>query len=70
MPPAAPDAFVQISTKDVERLDVVEGEMLEVASRRGNVRAPAQVVGIVSARPDGVSEIAGEGAGFVEAGRS
>ena len=44
---AAPDAFVQISEKDAERLNVVEGEMLEVASRRGNVRAPARIGGVI-----------------------
>jgi anaerobic selenocysteine-containing dehydrogenase len=44
---AAPDAFVQISERDAEHLGVVEGDMLEVASRRGNVRAIARVGGII-----------------------
>jgi formylmethanofuran dehydrogenase subunit D len=44
---AAPDAFVQISAKDAERLGIVEGDMLEVASRRGNVRAPARIGDII-----------------------
>jgi anaerobic selenocysteine-containing dehydrogenase len=44
---AAPDAFIQISDGDAARLGILEGDMLEVASRRGSVRAPARVGGII-----------------------
>jgi ferredoxin-nitrate reductase len=44
---AAPEAFIEISANDAERLDIVEGDMLEVASRRGSVRAPARIGGII-----------------------
>jgi ferredoxin-nitrate reductase len=43
---AAPDAFVEISQQDAERLEIQAGDMLEVASRRGNVRAAAKIGGI------------------------
>lgn len=43
---AAPDAFVEISKEDAERLGIQAGDMLEVASRRGNVRAAAKIGGI------------------------
>jgi anaerobic selenocysteine-containing dehydrogenase len=40
---AAPDSFVQISTEDAARYGIAEGDMVEVASRRGAVREPAQI---------------------------
>jgi anaerobic selenocysteine-containing dehydrogenase len=40
---AAPDAYVEISPTDAARLGVVDGEMLEVTSRRGTIRAPARI---------------------------
>ena len=43
----APDAFVEISAGDAQRLGIVEGEMIEVASRRGAVREPAHISGII-----------------------
>jgi predicted molibdopterin-dependent oxidoreductase YjgC len=43
---AAPECFVQINEADASRLGVIEGETVEVASRRGSVRAPARVGGI------------------------
>jgi predicted molibdopterin-dependent oxidoreductase YjgC len=43
---AAPEPFVQISEQDAGRLGIQEDDMLEVASRRGSVRAPAKVGGI------------------------
>lgn len=43
---AAPECFVQINEADAARLGISDGEMVEVASRRGSVRAPARVGGI------------------------
>jgi ferredoxin-nitrate reductase len=40
---AAPDAFVQISEEDARKHSITEGDMVEVASRRGAVRAPARI---------------------------
>jgi len=40
---AAPDAFVQISVEDAAKYNIVDGDMLEVESRRGKVIEPAQV---------------------------
>ncbi len=40
---AAPDAFVQISTKDAARYGIVSGNMVEVSSRRGRVQVPARI---------------------------
>src|SRR5205085_1335902 len=42
---AAPEPYVQLNAQDAERLGVREGEVVEVASRRGTVRAPARVGG-------------------------
>ena len=44
---AAPDAFIQISKRDAERLGVTDGDMLLVTSRRGRARATARVGGIL-----------------------
>ncbi len=44
---AAPDAFVQIADQDAARLGISEGDMLEVESRRGHLRAPARVGQII-----------------------
>ncbi|MFL6230839.1 MAG: molybdopterin oxidoreductase family protein [Pyrinomonadaceae bacterium] len=44
---AAPEAFVEISERDAAALGVRDGDMLEVSSRRGSVRAPARVSGIL-----------------------
>jgi len=44
---AAPEAFVEISKQDAARLKIQDGDLLEVASRRGNVRAPAKVCDII-----------------------
>ena len=44
---AAPEAFVEISKQDAEALGVKDGDVLEVASRRGLVRAPAKVCDII-----------------------
>jgi ferredoxin-nitrate reductase len=43
---AAPECFVQINEEDAARLGISDGESVEVASRRGSVRAPARVGGI------------------------
>jgi ferredoxin-nitrate reductase len=43
---AAPDAFVQLNEADAERLGITEGELVEIASRRGSVQAPARIGGI------------------------
>jgi anaerobic selenocysteine-containing dehydrogenase len=40
---AAPDAFAQISEYDARKLGVAEGDLVEVASRRGKVTVPARV---------------------------
>src|SRR5205807_1728237 len=40
---AAPGPYAQISEPDARRLGVAEGDLVEVASRRGSVRAPARV---------------------------
>jgi ferredoxin-nitrate reductase len=40
---AAPDAYVQLSPEDAERYDIVEGDMVEVTSRRGKIVAPARI---------------------------
>jgi hypothetical protein len=40
---AAPDAFVQINEQDAKRLSIAEGDMVEVASRRGKVQAKARI---------------------------
>jgi anaerobic selenocysteine-containing dehydrogenase len=44
---AAPEPFVEISEEDAGRLGVAEGDMLEVSSRRGSVRAPARIAAIL-----------------------
>jgi ferredoxin-nitrate reductase len=43
---AAPEVFAQINEADAERLGINEGEAIEVASRRGSVRAPARLGGV------------------------
>jgi ferredoxin-nitrate reductase len=45
---AAPEVFVEISKQDAMRLGVSDGDMLEIASRRGTVRAPARISGIIA----------------------
>ncbi|WP_311182690.1 molybdopterin oxidoreductase family protein [Hymenobacter volaticus] len=40
---AAPDAYVQLSTEDAAHYGIVEGDMIEVKSRRGKVQEPARV---------------------------
>jgi anaerobic selenocysteine-containing dehydrogenase len=40
---AAPDAWVELSAADAERLNVVDGDLQRVASPRGFVEAPARV---------------------------
>ncbi|QDV34401.1 molybdopterin oxidoreductase family protein [Tautonia plasticadhaerens] len=40
---AAPDAFVQMNAGDAARLGIAEGDLVEVETRRGTVRAPAQL---------------------------
>jgi anaerobic selenocysteine-containing dehydrogenase len=43
---AAPDAFLQLSEEDAAELGIVEGDMVEVESRRGKVTEPARIGGI------------------------
>jgi ferredoxin-nitrate reductase len=43
---AAPDAYVQLSEEDAAKLDVVEGDRVEVESRRGKVVEPVRIGGI------------------------
>jgi ferredoxin-nitrate reductase len=40
---AAPEMFVEIAPADAERLGIQEGDLVEVSSRRGTVRAPARL---------------------------
>ena len=44
---AAPDAFVQISNEDADRLKVADGDMVEVESRRGRIRVAAKLGDII-----------------------
>jgi anaerobic selenocysteine-containing dehydrogenase len=44
---AAPDAYVQLSEEDAAQYNIMEGDMVEVGSRRGIVMAPARVGGII-----------------------
>ncbi len=44
---AAPDAFVQVSEEDAHALGIAEGDMVEVETRRGQLRAPAKVGDII-----------------------
>ena len=43
---AAPDAWVEISTRDAEAYEVTEGDIVRVESRRGHLTAPVRVSGI------------------------
>jgi hypothetical protein len=43
---AAPDAFVQMSEVDAERLGIAEGDLVRVTSRRGSLDAPARLGGM------------------------
>ena len=40
---AAPECYVQVSLSDAEKLNVGEGELVEVVTRRGTLRAPAKI---------------------------
>ncbi len=40
---AAPDMFIEISREDAERLNIQDGDEVEVGSRRGTVRGPAKI---------------------------
>ena len=69
---AAPDAFVQVNAEDAERLGIADGELVDVASRRGRVRVAAKVGDIIPGhvfipfhygtfdRPDGPPRAANE----------
>ena len=43
---AAPDVWVEISAQDAEQLDVADGDVVEIRSRRGAIRAPARLTAI------------------------
>jgi anaerobic selenocysteine-containing dehydrogenase len=43
---AAPDVWVEISTRDADRLGLGEGDLVEVTSRRGSLRGRLRVTGI------------------------
>jgi anaerobic selenocysteine-containing dehydrogenase len=43
---AAPDVWVELAGEDAAALDVHEGDLVDVASARGTVRAPARICGI------------------------
>src|SRR5207237_1265468 len=38
---AAPEAFVQFAPEDASRLGILDGDLVEVESRRGKLRLPA-----------------------------
>jgi predicted molibdopterin-dependent oxidoreductase YjgC len=42
---AAPDAWVELSVADAERLGIGEGDVVRVSSRRGELVVPARVAG-------------------------
>ena len=44
---AAPDAFVQLSEEDAAKYGIAAGDMVEVTSRRGTVKEPAKIGGII-----------------------
>jgi anaerobic selenocysteine-containing dehydrogenase len=44
---AAPEVFVQLSKEDADIYGIVEGDMVEVKSRRGTVRGAAQIGDII-----------------------
>ncbi len=44
---AAPDAYVQMAKEDADRLGIAEGDMVTVESRRGQLKAPARIGGII-----------------------
>src|SRR4051812_4217214 len=44
---AAPEAFAELSKEDAERLGIADGDEVEIASRRGTIRVPAKVGGIL-----------------------
>jgi anaerobic selenocysteine-containing dehydrogenase len=43
---AAPDVWVEVSAADAEKLGIREGDVLEIRSPRGAVRAPTRISGI------------------------
>jgi anaerobic selenocysteine-containing dehydrogenase len=43
---AAPEAWVEVSAADAARLGIAEGDLVEVRSERGAVRAPTRISGI------------------------
>jgi predicted molibdopterin-dependent oxidoreductase YjgC len=40
---AAPEPFVEISEEDARQLDFIDGEMVAISSRRGNIEVKARV---------------------------
>ncbi len=44
---AAPDAFVQISSEDAAKYGIVDGDLIEVESRRGKIVEPVKVGDII-----------------------
>ena len=44
---AAPDVYVQLSKEDAEKYGIEEGDMVEVASRRGTVKGAAQIGDVI-----------------------
>jgi ferredoxin-nitrate reductase len=45
---AAPNVFIEISKGDAKELGISEGDLLEIATRRGKVEAPARIGNILS----------------------
>jgi anaerobic selenocysteine-containing dehydrogenase len=44
---AAPDAYIEVHPDDAQKLGVVDGDMLEVSSRRGTVQANVKIGGVL-----------------------
>jgi anaerobic selenocysteine-containing dehydrogenase len=43
---AAPDVWVELSGADAARLDIAEGDLVEVSAPRGSIRGPARITAI------------------------
>jgi anaerobic selenocysteine-containing dehydrogenase len=42
------EAYIEISPDDAERLEIADGEMVEVSSRRGTSRVAAQITDVMA----------------------
>jgi ferredoxin-nitrate reductase len=44
---AAPDAYIEVNADDAKQLGVIDGDMLEVSSRRGSVQVAVKIGGVL-----------------------